>query len=407
MSQRDAFPLATDPPPAPAPVFALVAGEASGDQLGAGLITALRTHYPDARFVGVGGPLMVAAGLDAWYSADRLAVMGLVEVLRHLPGLLRLRADLKRRLIALRPAAFIGIDAPDFNLALERQLKRDGIRTVHYVSPSVWAWREQRAAKLGQSADLVLCLFPMEPAIYARYSVPARFVGHPLADRFDLVTDRLPARAELGLSTQAPVLALLPGSRLGEIRRLGADFLQAARRCQQQIPNLQVVAPMASPACREAFEQIADGLGLDLRGSVELIDGKAREALLAADVVLVASGTAALEAMLAKRPMVVAYKVAALTYAIVKGFRLMRTSRYSLPNVLAGRDLVPEILQQACTPAALADAVLALFADTAGRVALVAEFERLHRSLTGDADRGAAAAIAALIDTAAAPTDAH
>lgn len=407
MTQRDAFPLATATPPDPAPVFALVAGEASGDQLGAGLITALRAHYPDARFVGVGGPLMVAAGLDAWYPADRLAVMGLVEVLRHLPELLRLRADLRRRLTTLRPAAFIGIDAPDFNLALERQLKRSGIRTVHYVSPSVWAWREQRAAKLGHSADLVLCLFPMEPAIYARYGVPARFVGHPLADRFDLVTDRLPARAELGLSTQAPVLALLPGSRLGEIRRLGADFLQAARRCQQQMPDLQVVAPMASPACRQAFEQIADGLGLDLRGSVELVDGKAREALLAADVVLVASGTAALEAMLAKRPMVVAYKVAALTYAIVKGFRLMRTSRYSLPNVLAGRDLVPEILQHACTPAALADAVLALFADSAGRVALVAEFERLHRALIGDADRGAAAAIAALIDTSAAATDAH
>jgi len=408
MTPRDAESSATA-----APVFALVAGEASGDQLGAGLIIALRERYPQARFVGVGGPRMIAAGLDAWYPAEKLAVMGLVEVLRHLPELLRIRADLLRRISELQPAAFIGIDAPDFNLTLERRLKARGIRTVHYVSPSIWAWREQRANKIGRSADLVLCLFPMEPPIYARYGVRAHFVGHPMADRFDLVTDRLPARAELGLSTQAPVLALLPGSRLGEIRRLGADFLQAARRCQQQIPGLQVVAPMASPACREAFEQIADGLGIDLRsidpasrGSIDLVDGKAEQALLAADIVLVASGTAALETMLAKRPMVVAYKVAPLTYAIVTWFKLMRTTRYSLPNVLAGRDLVPEILQDACTPQALADAVLALFADTAGRVALVAEFERLHRLLIGDADRGAAAAIAALVDLHTTPDSA-
>lgn len=403
----------TAPPIAPAaPVFALVAGESSGDQLGAGLIAALRERYPGARFVGIGGPRMVEAGLDAWYPAEKLAVMGLVEVLRHLPELLRIRADLLRRIAALQPAAFIGIDAPDFNLTLERKLKERGIRTVHYVSPSIWAWRENRAKKIGRSADLVLCLFPMEPPIYDRYGVRSTFVGHPMADRFDLVTDRLPARAALGLSAQAPVLALLPGSRLGEIRRLGADFLQAARRCQQQIPGLQVVAPMASPACRETFEQIADGLGIDLRsaapdsrGSIELVDGKADQALLAADVVLVASGTAALEAMLAKRPMVVAYKVARLTYAIVTGLKLMRTTRYSLPNVLAGRDLVPEILQDACTPQALADAILALFADSAGRIALVAEFERLHRQLIGDADRSAAAAVATLIDASA--PDAH
>ena len=417
MTPREAdSPIASPSPTAgaAAPLFALVAGEATGDQLGAGLIVALRERYPQARFVGIGGPRMIAAGLDAWYPSDRLAVMGLVEVLKHLPELLRIRGDLLRRIAALQPAAFIGIDAPDFNLTLERKLKARGIRTVHYVSPSIWAWREKRAAKIGRSADLVLCLFPMEPPIYDRYGVRSKFVGHPMADRFDLVTDRLPARAALGLSTQAPVLALLPGSRLGEIRRLGADFLQAARRCQQQIPNLQVVVPMASRACRDAFEQVADGLGIDLRstapdsrGSIELVDGKAEQALLAADIVLVASGTAALEAMLAKRPMVVAYKVAPLTYAIVTWFKLMRTTRYSLPNVLAGRDLVPEILQDACTPQALADAVLALFADTAGRVALVAEFERLHRQLIGDADRGAAAAIAALIDTSAPTPAAH
>lgn len=391
------------------PLFALVAGEASGDQLGADLIAGLRQHFPGARFVGVGGPRMIAAGLEAWYPAEKLAVMGLVEVLRHLPELLRIRADLLRRFAALKPAAFIGIDAPDFNLTLERKLKQQhGIRTVHYVSPSVWAWRESRAAKMGRSADLVLCLFPMEPPIYARYGVRAEFVGHPMASRLPLVTERLPARNELGLSPQAPVLALLPGSRLGEIRRLGADFLQAARRCQQQIPNLQVVAPMANAACREAFVQVADGIGVDLRsdnpasrGSIELVDGKAEQVLLAADIVLVASGTAALEAMLAKRPMVVAYKVAPLTYRIVTWFKLMRTTRYSLPNVLAGRDLVPEILQHACTPQALADALLTLYADSSGRVALVAEFERLHRQLCGPAEHAAAAAVAALVAPAA------
>ncbi|TDR43877.1 lipid-A-disaccharide synthase [Tahibacter aquaticus] len=400
---------ASPAPPADtaAVLFALVAGEASGDQLGAGLIVALRERFPQARFVGIGGPRMIEAGLEAWYPAEKLAVMGLVEVLRHLPELLRIRADLLRRVAALRPAAFIGIDAPDFNLALERKLKQRGIRTVHYVSPSIWAWRESRAAKMGASADLVLCLFPMEPPIYQRYGVAARFVGHPMADRFALVSERLPARADLGLSDQAPVLALLPGSRLGEIRRLGADFLQAARRCQQQIPQLQVIAPMANRACREAFEQVADSVGIDLRsddpesrGSIELVDGKAQQALLAADIVLVASGTAALEAMLAKRPMVVAYKVAPWTYRLVTWFKLLRTTRFSLPNVLAERELVPEILQQACTPQALADAVLALYADSNGRVALVAEFERLHRLLIGDADRGAAAAVAELVHNA-------
>lgn len=387
--------------PTIAPTIALIAGEASGDLLGAGLITALRQRFPQARFVGIGGPQMVAAGLEAWYPAEKLSVMGLVEVLRHVPELLRIRGDMRRRLLALRPDVFIGIDAPDFNLRLERQLKAAGIRTVHYVSPSVWAWKEKRAQKMGRSADLVLCLFPMEPPIYARYGVNAQFVGHPLADRFPLLAERGPAREALGLSSEAPVLALLPGSRLGEIRRLGADFLLAARRCQQAIPGLQVVAPMATPACRAALEQIADSLGLDLKTSLHLVDGQAHEALLAADLVLVASGTAALETMLAKRPMVVAYKVAPLTYTIVTWFKLMRTTRYSLPNVLAGRDLVPEILQDACTPQALADALLALYVDSAGRVALVAEFERLHRQLIGDADHGAAAAVAALISGSA------
>jgi len=392
--------------------FALVAGEASGDLLGAGLIVALRERFPNARFVGIGGPRMIQAGLEAWYPAEKLSVMGLVEVLAHLPELLRIRGDVRRRLIALKPDVFIGIDAPDFNLGLERKLKAAGLRTVHYVSPSVWAWREKRAQKLGRSADLVLCLFPMEPPIYARYGVAARFVGHPLADSFPLITERAPAREVLALSEDAPVLALLPGSRLGEIRRLGADFLEAARRCQAQIPSLQIVAPMASAACRTEFEALARAAGFDFSGApaadekprLHIVDGHAHEALLACDVVLLASGTAALEALLAKRPMVVAYKVAPLTYRIVRWFKLMRTERFSLPNILSGQALVPELMQENCTPHKLTQAVLDLLAAPEQRAALVQEFERLHLQLRGDADpspdhasRAAAQAVAELL----------
>jgi lipid-A-disaccharide synthase len=375
--------------------FALVAGEASGDLLGAGLIAALKERFPAARFVGIGGPRMIAAGLEAWYPAERLAVMGIVEVLPRLFELLRLRATLRRRIIELKPDVFIGIDAPDFNLGLEQRLKTAGIRTVHYVSPSVWAWREQRAQKLGRSADLVLCLFPLEPPIYARHGVAARFVGHPLADAFPPTSERAPARAALGLREDAPVLALLPGSRLGEISRLGAVFLDAADRAAAEIPALQVVIPAANAQCRRALEDL---LADPRFAGFKLLDGHAHEALLAADVVLLASGTAALEAMLAKRPMVVGYKVAPWTYRLVRWLKLMRTTRYSLPNILANRDLVPELMQDACTPAALAQAVLELFRAPEQRAALVQEFEGLHESLRGpgDASHAAAAAVAEL-----------
>ncbi len=376
------------------PLYVLVAGEASGDLLGAGLIAALRERVPSARFAGIGGPRMVAAGLDAWYAADKLAVMGLVEVLRHLPELLAIRRDVRRRTLAARPAAFIGIDAPDFNLALERSLKQAGVRTIHYVSPSVWAWREKRVARIGRSADRVLCLFPMEPAIYARHGVDARFVGHPLADAFAMQPDQAAARRALGVPADAPVLAVLPGSRLGEIRRLGSDFIGASRLLCARIPDLCVVAPMANAACRSAFE----GLLAQDPGplpAIRVLDGRAHEAMVAADAVLLASGTAALEAMLAKRPMVVAYRLAALTYRIVTGLRLLKVARYSLPNHLAGRALVAELMQERCTPAALADALWPFLATREIDPDLLAEYERLHRQLGGDADRNAAAAVLA------------
>ncbi len=406
-------------------LFILVAGEASGDLLGAGLIEALRDRFPDARFAGIGGPRMIAAGLEAWFPAERLAVMGLAEVLRHLPGLLRIRRSVRRRTLALRPDAFIGIDAPDFNLALEQKLKQAGIRTIHYVSPSIWAWREKRAQKIGQSADRVLCLFPMEPAVYAKHGVDARFVGHPLADAFAMQPDQRAARENLGIPLDVPVLAVLPGSRLGEIHRLGADFIAAAALLAEDIPKLHVVVPMANAACRSAFtaELAKAGIGsskihnekvdadagalastnsrllhsgqpvADSACSILLLDGQSHAAMIASDAVLLASGTAALEAMLAKRPMVVAYRLAALTYRLVKMFGLLKVERYSLPNHLAGREIVPELMQASCTPQALADALRRPLIERRIEPELLAEYQKQHLTLRGDGDRTAAAAI--------------
>ena len=396
-------PSALSPHPL-SPRFVLVAGESSGDLLGARLIASLRARFPDASFGGVGGPQMAAAGLDQWYPAERLSVMGLVEVLRHLPGLLAVRRAVYKRTLQQSPDVFIGIDAPDFNLGLERRLKQHGIRTAHYVSPSVWAWRESRAAKIGRSADRVLCLFPIEPPIYARHGVDARFVGHPLADMFPLEPDKAAARKKLGLPPDVPVLALLPGSRLGEIKRLSADFLGAAALLRHEFPTLQIVAPMATPACRAAFEQFLSDPALSALSSqpsalscLRIIDGNAHTAMIAADAVLLASGTAALEAMLAKRPMVVAYRVAWLTHALVKMFGLLRTSVYSLPNILAGRQIVPELMQDACTPAAIAAALAPALRTRAADADTVAEFTRLHLSLRAQPAQDAGAAIADLL----------
>lgn len=387
------------------PVFALVAGEDSGDQLGADLIEALRTRFPDARFVGVGGPRMRAAGFEAWHDIGELSVMGIVEVLRHLPRLLRLRSALAKRLIALQPDVFIGIDAPDFNLGLEKKLKRAGIRTVHYVSPSIWAWKEKRATTISQSADCVLCLFPMEPPIYARHGVTAQFVGHPLADRFPLIGDREGARRELGLPKDAPILAVLPGSRLSEIHLLGAIFLDAAQRVATEIPGLRVVIPAANDRCARALKTLIGKAGPGTQDPEPvLLEGRAHQVMAAADVVLLASGTAALEAMLAKRPMVVAYRIAPLTHAIVKGFGMLKTDTYSLPNILAGRTLVPELMQSNCTPDKLAAAVVGLFRSPGQRDELVHEFERMHLAL--HAGGGAATTAARMIGKMIAPSEA-
>ena len=376
--------------------IALVAGEASGDLLGAGLVKALRERFPDARFAGIGGPAMRAAGLEAWFDASELAVMGLSEVLSHLPRLLRLRRALRERVLAWKPDVFVGIDAPDFNLGVERWLKRRGVRTVHYVSPSVWAWRESRAEKIGRSADRVLCLFPMEPAIYARHGVDARFVGHPLADAIALDPDRAAARDALGLPFHAPALALLPGSRLGEIERMLPPFLDAATLVAERIADLALLLPAANPGCAQAIEaQLRRFPALAAR--VRLLDGQAQRAMIAADVVLLASGTAALEAMLCKRPMVVGHRIAPATYRIVKALGLLKSRHVSLPNVLAGEDVVPELLQDACTPQNLASAVLQWFGQPEAVAALRPRFRAIHESLRRDASARAADAVAELL----------
>lgn len=376
--------------------IALVAGETSGDQLGAGLIAELRARFPDAEFAGIGGAAMRAGGLDAWHDCGELAVMGLAEVLRHLPRLLKLRRGLRKRLLAWRPDIYIGIDAPDFNLGVERWLKERGVRTAHYVGPSVWAWRERRAEKIGRSADRVLCLFPMEPPIYARYGIDARFVGHPLADAIPLTPDRAAAREALGLDARAPTLALLPGSRLGEIEKMLAIFLEAAALVRQQLPALRIAVPAATPACRAAIDAHLRAFP-ELGDAVRVFDGDAQRAMIASDAVLLASGTAALEAMLCKRPMVIGHRISPTTYRIVSTFGMLKTRFVGLPNVLANEGLVPELLQHDCTPSKLAAALLRWFGHPAAVEALLPRFEALHRQLRCDASARAADAVAELI----------
>ncbi|MEZ5463729.1 MAG: lipid-A-disaccharide synthase [Lysobacteraceae bacterium] len=375
--------------------IALVAGEASGDGLGSGLIEALRQRFPNAEFAGIGGAGMRDAGMDCWHDCDELAVMGLAEVLRHLPRLLRLRRELRQRLLAWKPDVFIGIDAPDFNLGLERRLKEAGIPTVHYVSPSVWAWREKRAAKIGRSADRVLCLFPMEPPIYATHGVDARFVGHPMADRFPLQPDRATARAALGVDG-SPLLAVLPGSRLGELRRLLPPFLEAAQRLHHELLNLRLMIPAANAACRQLIDEALADHSLDDIAAV--FNGRASEVLMAADATLLASGTAALEALLAKQPMVVGYRISGLTYAIVRAFGMMRVERFSLPNALAGHELVAERMQSDCTDEKLAETLLPLLHDPAQALdSVLPEYQRIHNQLRRDASACAADAVAELL----------
>lgn len=375
--------------------IALVAGEASGDTLGAGLIRALKEVHPDAEFVGIGGPRMQAEGLVSQVPMERLSVMGLVEVLGRLRELLRIRRDLVAFLKQRQPDVFIGIDAPDFTLGVEQRLREAGIPTVHYVSPSVWAWREKRVLGIRQSTDLMLTLFPFEEEVYRKHGVAVRCVGHTLADDIPLVPDRNAARQALGLAEGASVVALMPGSRNGELRKLGLLFLQTAAWCLQQRPDLQFILPCANPDRRQQMETILADSGLQL--PVTLLDGQGHEALAACDAVLIASGTATLEAMLFKRPMVVAYRMASLTFKILK--RLVKVGHVALPNLLAGREVAPEFLQDDATPAAMGQALLARLGATPEREQTEAVFMELHQMLRRDADRSAAAAVLELLQS--------
>ncbi|MFN3579992.1 MAG: lipid-A-disaccharide synthase, partial [Pseudomonas sp.] len=348
------MPASADAATKPTLCIALVAGEASGDTLGAGLIRALKQHYPNARFIGIGGPRMLAEGMQTQVPMERLSVMGLVEVLGRLRELLGIRKALVSYLKAQQPDVFIGIDAPDFTLNVEKQLRDAGIPTVHYVSPSVWAWREKRVLGIRQSTDLMLTLFPFEEAVYQKHGVAVRCVGHTLADQIALQPDRQAARVTLGLEQQARVVALMPGSRNGELRKLGLLFLHTAAWCMERQPQLTFIMPCANIERREQMEAIQAESGLTL--PLTLLNGQAHEALAACDAVLIASGTATLEAMLFKRPMVVAYRMAGLTFKILK--RLVKVGHVSLPNLLAGREVVPEFLQDAATPEAMGQALL-------------------------------------------------
>ena len=367
--------------------IALVAGEASGDILGSGLMRAIKARHPDAQFIGVGGPLMEAEGMRSYFPMERLSVMGLVEVLGRLKELLARRKLLIQTLIDEKPDVFIGIDAPDFTLNIELKLRQAGIKTVHYVSPSVWAWRQKRVLKIREGCDLMLTLLPFEARFYEEKGVPVRFVGHPLADTIPLEADRDAARAELGLG-EGPVVALMPGSRGGEVGRLGALFFDAAERLLAQRPGIRFVLPCASPQRRAQIELLLQGRDLPLT----LLDSRSHVALAACDAVLIASGTATLEALLYKRPMVVAYRLAPLTYWILK--RMVKSPYVSLPNLLAQRLLVPELLQDAATADALAQTLLPLLDNGAEQTA---GFDALHRTLRRDASNQAAEAVLNLI----------
>jgi lipid-A-disaccharide synthase len=369
------------------PRIALVAGEASGDLLGAALIDALRQRVPGAQFVGLAGERMRAAGCEALGSSAELAVMGLVEPLRHLPRLLALRSRLLRTFAARGIDLFVGIDSPAFNLGLARRLRVRGTPTAQYVSPQVWAWRRGRVKAIAQAVDAVLCLLPFEPAAYAGQPVKAQFVGHPLADSIPLESQRLVARAALGLAPDATVVAILPGSREGEVRRLGEDFALAAIRLRALHGTpLQFIAPMASVRVGDLFAARLRQAGADIR----LLQGQADQALAAADVALVASGTATLQALLHGVPMVVAYRLAPLTAFIARDLGLVKLTHFSLPNLLAQAPLVPEFFQREVRPEALATALHQALTDQARRAQLQQRFRAIHQQLRqGGADRAA------------------
>jgi len=373
----------------------IVAAEASGDVLASGLMAELRERLPDVRFEGIGGPRMLALGMDGWEPLESLSVMGLVEVLQHLPRLLKLRRRIRQRWLDNPPDLFIGVDAPDFNLGLETSLREAGVPTVHYVCPTVWAWREGRVKKIRAAVDLLLSIFPFEKTFLSRHQVRSEYVGHTLAAEMPQIVDREGARAHFGIASDVPVLAVLPGSRVSEVSRLAGPFLQTALACQQELKGLQVLVPLVNEKTarvwREKLAEVAPGLPV----TESMQDTK--QVMAAADVVLVASGTATFEGLLSKRPMVVGYKLNALTYWVIRLFRLIRLKHFSMANLLSSKPLAPEFIQDDCAPGKLAPAVLNFFSNSEQVEEIQAEYARVHRQLQTDTDALAADAVIALL----------
>ncbi|OBW91578.1 lipid-A-disaccharide synthase [Gallibacterium genomosp. 3] len=384
-----------------APTIAIVAGEASGDILGAGLINALKIRYPEAKFIGIAGQKMLQAGCETLFDMEELSVMGLVEVIKHLPRLLKIRQSLIESLINIKPDIFIGIDAPDFNIGVELKLKQHGIKTLHYVSPSVWAWRQNRIHKIAQAVNMMLVFMPFEKAFYDQHQVPCRFIGHTLADALPLKPDRLEACEFLQIDPTQRYLAILVGSRHNEVAFLAETFIKTVILLQQQYPDIKLLVPLANQKRRQQFEQILQQVAPNLE--VILIDGHAKQAMIVAEATLLASGTAALEAMLCKSPMVVGYKMKASTYWLAK--RLVKTNYISLPNILANDLLVPEMIQEQCEPELLAEKLAIYFSkeeqDLRHKAQLQQTFTDLHRSIQQDADKLAAEAVVTLLESEA------
>ncbi|GLX87060.1 lipid-A-disaccharide synthase [Thalassotalea loyana] len=376
-----------------APTFAIVVGEHSGDTLGAGLMSQLKHHYPDAKFVGIGGPKMLALGFESLFDMEELAVMGIIEVLGRIRRLLHVRKSLVEYFTENKPDVFIGIDAPDFNLTLEEKLKANGIKTVQYVSPSVWAWREKRIFKIERATNMVLSLLPFEKAFYDKYQVPCTFVGHTLAEQIPMNSDKSQARQSLGLNVlpEQHLVALMPGSRSGELKLLVEPYLEAAKKLLNKHPNMRFVVPMISQDKADMFNKLHQELAPELK--LDVIVGKTQDVMAASDVLLIASGTVTLEAALVKRPMVVCYKVNALTWQIAK--RMVKLKWVSLPNLLANEEIVPEFLQHDIKVDDLVSALEErLFQD---QTALLSRFEQIHHELKQNADEKSAQAVIALM----------
>ena len=380
------------------PIIALVAGEVSGDILGAGLIRALKVKYPNAHFVGIAGERMIAEDCETLVDMEEIAVMGLAEIVKHLPRLLKIRKMVVETMSAQKPDIFIGIDAPEFNLYVEDKLKAQGIKAVHYVSPSVWAWRQKRIYKIARATDLVLAFLPFEKAFYDRFNVPCRFVGHTMADSIPLKPNRHEACNVLNIDEKQRYMAILVGSRSAEVELLSTPFLQTALRLKEKFPDLKFLVPLINKKRRQQFEQFKAHLAPDL--DMILLDGNARQAMIAAEVTLLASGTAALECMLCKSPMVVGYRMKPLTYFLAK--HLVKTPYISLPNLLADEMLVPEMIQEDCTAEKLTEKLTPYLEQDESAVqnrhVLIQRFTELHQQIQCDADKQAAQAVIDLLE---------